>query len=188
MQLQLQVACSVALLTGLAALPADATSPTKSNHPEAAIGKHPTSTRQLKTSKDSSTAVPVPLLPVKPRLGSAATPRKGAAAPAQVNVCQARIAAANKTASEVCGMSGVTLLGCMYSCRDKQRTTERCICCWPGLQLLNNSCEACPVGTFAKVSGTNECQTCKAGYSTNSEASIVCNGELVGCYTLIFPH
>jgi hypothetical protein len=102
-------------------------------------------------------------------------PRKCAAAPMQTSSYARVPASANS--SEVCSMAAVTIPGCMYSCWDKAHTVERCACCWQGQQLAGNSCEACPVGSYARRRG-DVCQECSTGYSTFSEASVACNGRL----------
>jgi hypothetical protein len=120
--------------------------------------------------------------PQKPQLPRAApilsngpkASRKGAATPQQTSACVRIPKTANST--EVCSMAAVTIPGCMYSCWNAARTAERCACCWHGQRLVDNSCRACPVGTYAR-SGWNVCQQCSPGYSTYSEASIACNGE-----------
>uniref|UniRef100_A0A383WDU4 Tyrosine-protein kinase ephrin type A/B receptor-like domain-containing protein n=1 Tax=Tetradesmus obliquus TaxID=3088 RepID=A0A383WDU4_TETOB len=109
-----------------------------------------------------------------PMLGpSSKTPRKAAAGPMQASACRRIPPSANST--EVCNMAAVTIIGCMYSCWNRNHTDERCACCWQGQQLVNNSsCEPCPVGSFAR-SGWNSCQACRPGTSTASTGSVFCN-------------
>jgi hypothetical protein len=109
-----------------------------------------------------------------PVLGSTVNLRSnGAKTPAQGSVCTA---AHSKRRATGCSTSSVTIPACMYSCWNAQHTTETCACCWPGHELLDNSCEPCPVGTYAR-NGWNVCVKCSVGYSTFSDKSNACNGK-----------
>jgi hypothetical protein len=116
---------------------------------------------------------PAPELRAKARGGS--KPRGAAAAPAQSSVCTA--AHNRRKASTRCSTAGATIPACLYSCWDSAHTTETCACCWAGHKLVGNSCEACPVGTYART-GWNACVQCGEGFSTLRDQSSACNGKL----------